>query len=275
MQPDVNYSDLDVAHTIIRDTLQQCDTWIQTMLEQRELRVFWFQFESMETQESVLLSLHHNILLGQSVKEEQKEELILSLVRSALRGEEPRDSLHQKTRHIPHLWDELDRIEKKYAPQEKKGNEEEEQKQEEEQKEYIVIFSTPVQREPGMSRRDFFMTINCKEQERNQRLYDALAQQGGLYVLLDAYKTKLESKSWLPAPHLLLVLRNELVRTSCRQCHAPLEKRMRCSKCKVARYCNVTCQRKNWVIHKSLCAVEKDILQRCATLVETDQQQQQ
>eukprot|EP01122_Echinamoeba_exundans_P000143 TRINITY_DN10122_c0_g1_i1.p1 TRINITY_DN10122_c0_g1~~TRINITY_DN10122_c0_g1_i1.p1 ORF type:complete len:509 (+),score=66.01 TRINITY_DN10122_c0_g1_i1:273-1799(+) len=38
--------------------------------------------------------------------------------------------------------------------------------------------------------------------------------------------------------------------------HPPKEHLMKCSQCKVARYCNIECQKKDWKKHKSICIVE-------------------
>lgn len=42
----------------------------------------------------------------------------------------------------------------------------------------------------------------------------------------------------------------------CVTCQAPAT--LRCSKCKVARYCSVACQKANWPAHRELCAIVSD-----------------
>lgn len=235
-----DYKSLETAHTIIRAALQRCDAWVQRMLDQRELRAFWFQFDDYATQEDMLRSL-------QQLQPGNEERLILSLVQRALRPEVSRSVLQKQCSGVPHLWSEVERV-----------------SEHSKQKEYVIIFSDPV---AVTSKKMFFMTVNSTQEDLDRRLLEVLAKPGGLLVLLDAYKEKQRQGGWIPAPHMIRILYAEFQKTSCRQCGATDKKLLRCSLCKTARYCDVGCQKKDWMIHKCFCGTEKDICARFHQLV--------
>ncbi|XP_028295376.1 histone-lysine N-methyltransferase SMYD3 isoform X1 [Gouania willdenowi] len=58
---------------------------------------------------------------------------------------------------------------------------------------------------------------------------------------------------------------NKLCRVLCHHCFTRCETLLRCSQCKMARYCNTTCQKQAWPVHKKECACLKDIFPRIPT----------
>ncbi|XP_076579113.1 histone-lysine N-methyltransferase SMYD3 [Chaetodon auriga] len=58
---------------------------------------------------------------------------------------------------------------------------------------------------------------------------------------------------------------NKLVRDVCHHCFTRRQTLLRCSQCKTARYCNITCQREAWSGHKRECKCLKSLLPRIPT----------
>lgn len=62
--------------------------------------------------------------------------------------------------------------------------------------------------------------------------------------------------NWRPDPAKTAEVLSVAKREECRYCH--LDQAMeRCSACKVAHYCTVECQRKDWPEHKKICKFEQ------------------
>uniref|UniRef100_A0A3P8S1F4 [histone H3]-lysine(4) N-trimethyltransferase n=1 Tax=Amphiprion percula TaxID=161767 RepID=A0A3P8S1F4_AMPPE len=57
----------------------------------------------------------------------------------------------------------------------------------------------------------------------------------------------------------------KLVREVCHHCFTRLETLLRCSQCKTARYCNITCQKQAWSVHKRECKCLRGLLPRFPT----------
>ncbi|KAM9410589.1 histone-lysine N-methyltransferase SMYD3 [Pholidichthys leucotaenia] len=58
---------------------------------------------------------------------------------------------------------------------------------------------------------------------------------------------------------------NRVSREVCHQCFTRHETLLRCSQCKMARYCNITCQKQAWSIHKRECKCLQRLLPRLPT----------
>ncbi|XP_073320601.1 histone-lysine N-methyltransferase SMYD3 isoform X1 [Pagrus major] len=58
---------------------------------------------------------------------------------------------------------------------------------------------------------------------------------------------------------------NKLSRDVCHHCFKRRETLLRCSQCKTARYCNITCQRQAWSGHKRECKCLRSLLPRIPT----------
>ncbi|XP_070847779.1 histone-lysine N-methyltransferase SMYD3 isoform X1 [Chaetodon trifascialis] len=58
---------------------------------------------------------------------------------------------------------------------------------------------------------------------------------------------------------------NKLVRDVCHHCFTRHQTLLRCSQCKTARYCNITCQREAWSGHKRECKCLRSLLPRIPT----------
>ncbi|XP_029986959.1 histone-lysine N-methyltransferase SMYD3 [Sphaeramia orbicularis] len=54
-------------------------------------------------------------------------------------------------------------------------------------------------------------------------------------------------------------------RDVCHHCFTRCETLLRCSQCKMARYCNITCQKQAWSVHKTECKCLRSLLPRIPT----------
>ncbi|KAK5873796.1 hypothetical protein PBY51_018802 [Eleginops maclovinus] len=64
------------------------------------------------------------------------------------------------------------------------------------------------------------------------------------------------------AEPLACCVSNKLSRHVCHHCFSRQETLLRCSQCKMARYCNTTCQKQAWIGHKRECKCLKSLLPR-------------
>ncbi|KAK2920352.1 hypothetical protein Q8A73_002556 [Channa argus] len=69
----------------------------------------------------------------------------------------------------------------------------------------------------------------------------------------------------LSAEPLACCVSNKVSRDVCHHCFTRRETLLRCSQCKMARYCNVTCQKQAWSGHKRECKCLQSILPRIPT----------
>ncbi|KAK5935098.1 hypothetical protein CgunFtcFv8_020488 [Champsocephalus gunnari] len=67
------------------------------------------------------------------------------------------------------------------------------------------------------------------------------------------------------AEALACCVSNKLSRHVCHHCFSRQETLLRCSQCKMARYCNTTCQKQAWIGHKRECKCLKNLLPRIPT----------
>uniref|UniRef100_A0A3B4Z1G7 [histone H3]-lysine(4) N-trimethyltransferase n=1 Tax=Stegastes partitus TaxID=144197 RepID=A0A3B4Z1G7_9TELE len=67
------------------------------------------------------------------------------------------------------------------------------------------------------------------------------------------------------AEPLACCVSKKLVREVCHHCFTRRETLLRCSQCKMARYCNTTCQKQAWSVHKRECKCLRSLLPRFPT----------
>ncbi|XP_029284610.1 histone-lysine N-methyltransferase SMYD3 isoform X2 [Cottoperca gobio] len=67
------------------------------------------------------------------------------------------------------------------------------------------------------------------------------------------------------AEPLACCVSNKLSRDVCHHCFTRCETLLRCSQCKMARYCNITCQKRAWIGHKRECKCLQSLLPRIPT----------
>ncbi|XP_028257746.1 histone-lysine N-methyltransferase SMYD3 isoform X2 [Parambassis ranga] len=67
------------------------------------------------------------------------------------------------------------------------------------------------------------------------------------------------------AEPLACCVSNKLARDVCHQCFTRCGTLLRCSQCKMARYCNVSCQKQAWAGHKRECKCLRSLLPRVPT----------
>ncbi|XP_034732899.1 histone-lysine N-methyltransferase SMYD3 [Etheostoma cragini] len=67
------------------------------------------------------------------------------------------------------------------------------------------------------------------------------------------------------AEPLACCVSNKLARDVCHHCFTRPETLLRCSQCKMARYCNINCQKQAWLSHKRECKCLQSLLPRIPT----------
>ncbi|XP_022049275.2 histone-lysine N-methyltransferase SMYD3 [Acanthochromis polyacanthus] len=67
------------------------------------------------------------------------------------------------------------------------------------------------------------------------------------------------------AEPLACCVSKKLIREVCHHCFTRLETLLRCSQCKTARYCSITCQKQAWSVHKRECKCLRSLLPRFPT----------
>uniref|UniRef100_UPI003AB0D9DA histone-lysine N-methyltransferase SMYD3-like n=1 Tax=Centroberyx gerrardi TaxID=166262 RepID=UPI003AB0D9DA len=67
------------------------------------------------------------------------------------------------------------------------------------------------------------------------------------------------------AEPLACCVSNKLAREVCHHCFTRRESLLRCSQCKMARYCDITCQKRAWSGHKRECKCLRSLLPRIPT----------
>lgn len=231
------------AFKVIEACLTRCNSLVQRMLENREMRLLWFCFKNNTSQQSVLASIDGH--LKTDTFNEDRD--LFTLINTALQLEASREDVQKTYTSMPDMIGEVMRVTD--SPQ---------------LGEYVIIVSDPMDRLE--KRRCYWRTIGVSSEAKHAKLSEVLSQPNGLQQLLEVYTEKLRQGGWQPDNDLVSELHTEITLPRCRHCKKSPDKLSRCSVCKAAQYCNSECQHEHWPKHKRVCASERDILQRARRL---------